>query len=101
MNILVSGSSGLVGSALVASLTAGGQRVTRLVRAKPGAAGGAVAWDPDGGEVRPADLEGFDAVVHLAGESVASGRWTAEKKARIRDSRVKGTRLLSETLARL
>ncbi len=101
MNILVSGSHGLVGSALVPFLTEGGHRVTRLVRAIPRAEKGEINWDPEAGKIDAASLEGLDAVVHLSGESIASGRWTAEKKARIRDSRTKGTRLLSESLAGL
>lgn len=100
MKIAVSGSSGLVGSALVSFLSAGGHRVSRLVRSKPQPGSADVHWDPAAGSVDAAGLEGLDAVVHLAGENIA-GRWTPEKKARIRDSRVKGTRLLTETLARL
>ncbi|MSS72816.1 MAG: TIGR01777 family protein [Candidatus Latescibacteria bacterium] len=99
MNVLVTGSTGLVGLALVPSLTAGGHRVTRLVRSQPGE--GEVRWDPEAGILNAADLEGLEAVVHLAGENIAGRRWTAEQKARIRDSRVKGTRLLCETLAGL
>lgn len=100
MNILVSGASGLVGSALLPFLTASGHSVTRLARSAPSSAP-SVAWDPEAGVRDVAALEGFDAVVHLAGESIASGRWTAAKKARIRDSRVQGTRLLCEALAQL
>ncbi|MDL1875218.1 TIGR01777 family protein [Cytophagia bacterium CHB2] len=58
-------------------------------------------WDPDAGKIDAAGLEGLDAVVHLAGESIAKGRWTAAKKARIVNSRVRGTKLLAETLAQL
>jgi uncharacterized protein (TIGR01777 family) len=61
----------------------------------------AIYWDPAQGHLSQEQLEGFDAVVHLAGESIAEGRWTAAKKKRILDSRVQGTKLLSETLARL
>ncbi len=99
MKVLVSGSSGLVGSALVPFLTTGGHEVVRLVRSDPGEA--EVRWDPEAGSVDTAGLEGLDAVVHLAGENIAAGRWTEEKKQRIRDSRVEGTRLLCETLAGL
>ena len=107
MKILVSGASGLIGSALLPFLTTGGHRVTRLVRKarleqgrKDGTRGGdgEVAWSPTTGTIDQAGLEGFDAVVHLAGENIASGRWTPERKRRIRDSRVKGTRLLCEAL---
>ena len=101
MKILISGSTGLVGSALVPFLATGGQQVVRLVRARSGADRGAVFWDPEAGILDAAALEGFDAIVHLAGESIASGRWSTEKKARIRDSRVRGTELLSGRIARL
>ena len=105
MKIIVTGSTGLVGSALVRSLLAEGHQVTRMVRGDsqtfraPGTS--AVSWDPEKGSVNAAELEGHDAAVHLAGEPVAGGRWTEEKKRRIRESRVKSTRLLAETLAGL
>jgi uncharacterized protein (TIGR01777 family) len=79
--------------------------VTRLVRGDaqgfraPGTA--AVHWEPDKGVIDANELEGHDAAVHLAGESIADGRWDEEKKRRILESRVKGTRLLAETLAGL
>lgn len=101
MKILVTGASGLIGSALVPFLSAGGHDVIRLVRSEPKAGEAAVRWDPEAGTIDAAGLDGLDAVVHLAGENVAEGRWTAEKKRRIRDSRVKGTRLLCEALAGL
>lgn len=99
MRIAVTGASGLVGSALAPFLTTGGHEVHRLVRKTPGA--GEIGWDPAEGKLEAADLEGFDAIVHLAGENIAAGRWTARQKQKIRDSRVQGTRLLAETLARL
>lgn len=99
MKILVTGASGLVGSALVPLLTGDGHEVVRLVRSAPGA--GDVPWDPDAGTLGAEALEGFDGVVHLAGEHIASGRWNTGKKRRIRESRVRGTRLLAETLAAL
>lgn len=101
MRILVSGSSGLIGSALLPVLSAAGHTVSRLVRPGRTAAQGDVAWDPAAGHIDAAALEGFDAVVHLAGESTASGRWNLKGKRRIRDSRVKSTLLLSESLAGL
>jgi len=100
MKVLVTGSTGLIGSALVPFLRAGGHEVVRLVRAPLRVEERVVLWDPEAGKIEPSELEGLDAVVHLAGESIA-GRWTAEKKARIRESRVRGTRFLCETLARL
>jgi hypothetical protein len=101
MRVAVSGSTGLVGSEVVTVLSAGGHDVVRLVRRVPVPGEKAVRWDPEKGEVDAAGLEGLDAVVHLAGENVGSGRWTAARKAAIRDSRVKGTRLLCEALAGL
>ena len=100
MDILVTGASGLIGTALVSSLTSSGHGVTRLVRAQPQPGEKATRWDPMAGTIDASAIEGVDAVVHLAGESIAE-RWTPAKKANIRDSRVKGTRLLCETLARL
>lgn len=99
MRIAITGSTGLVGSALVPFLTTGGHQVQRIVRGKP--SDGECQWDPNAGTIDAASLEGVDAVVHLAGENIAGGRWTAARKQRIRDSRVLGTRLLAETLARL
>jgi uncharacterized protein (TIGR01777 family) len=100
-HVLVTGSNGLVGSALVPFLTTGGHRVTRLVRSAPRPDHDEIAWDPAAARIAAAPLEGLDAVVHLAGENIAAGRWNAAKKARIRDSRVQGTRLLCNTLAQL
>ena len=99
MHIAVSGSSGLVGSALISFRTREGHRVTRLVRRA--AAGGEVAWDIAQGVRDLSHLEGVDAVVHLAGENIAAARWTAARKEEIRRSRVEGTRRLCESLARL
>jgi uncharacterized protein (TIGR01777 family) len=101
MKVLVTGSTGMVGSALVSSLAAQGHHVTRLVRSSQPAAEATAFWDPDKDQIDAAALEDLDVAVHLAGENIAAGRWNAERKARIRDSRVRGTRLLSETLARL
>jgi hypothetical protein len=99
LDVLVSGATGLIGSAIVSALREKEYRVRRLTRSG-GSSKDAVAWDPLAGTIDTAGLEGVDAVVHLAGESVM-GRWTSAKKARIRNSRVQGTRLLSETIAGL
>lgn len=89
MKIVVSGSTGLIGSRLVRVLEARGDTVVRLVRG--------AQWDPERGTIDRNALEGSDAVVHLAGENIF-GRWTEAKKQRIRDSRVQGTRLVSNAL---
>lgn len=101
--IAVTGASGMVGTALVRALLADGHRVTRLVRDRRRAASGEgdIFWDPQGEEIDAPALEGLDAVVHLAGENLASGRWTAERKQRILRSRTTGTSLLARTLAEL
>lgn len=100
MRILVTGSSGLIGSAAVGAFKGAGHDVVRLVRS--GSAGpGTALWDPAKGTIDKAALEGLDGVVHLAGENIAAGRWTEEQKARILNSRVKGTQLMSEALASL
>lgn len=103
MKILISGSTGLLGNALVSRLRGKGHGVARLVRSKPNAGGETpeIFWKPDEGKIDAAGIEGFDAVVHLAGENIAASRWDEPAKRRIRESRVKGTRLLAETLARL
>lgn len=101
LRILVTGSTGFVGSALVPFLSASGHRVGRLIRTLPRKGKSEFQWGPETGFIDTAHLEGMDGVVHLAGESIATDRWTAEKKARIRDSRVDGTRLLCDALAGL
>ena len=105
MKVIVTGSGGLVGRALVRSLLAEGHSVTRLVRGgaqqfrTPGS--NAVEWNPDKGAIDAAALEGHDAAVRLAGEPIAEGRWDDAKKRRIMESRAKGTRLIAETIAGL
>src|SRR4051794_13887716 len=92
MRVLISGATGLVGSALFDQLIRKRADVTRLVRSVGAAAGADIIWDPTTG--RTEDLsrfEGFDAVVHLSGESIA-GRWSEDRKKRIRESRVVGTK---------
>ena len=100
MRILVTGSSGLIGSMLVPRLTSRGNEVLRLVR-RPSSSGFEISWDPESGRLSPQEIEGFEAVVHLAGDPIAHGRWTSAKKERIRNSRVNGTALLARTLAGL
>lgn len=100
MKILISGSHGLVGTALIKSLEPEGHEIFRLVRHAPNSQS-EIEWSPDRYSIALARIEGFDAVVHLAGESIAEGRWSDEKKKRIRESRVKGTRLLGDALANL
>jgi len=97
MRIAVSGSHGLIGSALVQALAQAGHEVVRLVR--DGAGGTGIAWDPERGTLDRSALEGIDAVVHLAGYGIAERRWTAPVKELIRSSRVNGTRLLATALA--
>ena len=97
MRVIISGASGLIGSALCSELRSGQHDVVTLVRRPAGA--GEIQWDPANG-VLPADaLEGADAVVHLAGAGIGDHRWTAEYKREILDSRVRSTTLLAETIA--
>lgn len=96
MRILVSGASGLVGSSAIRALEAK-HDILRLVR-RPPASDGEVQWSPDTGVTATERLAGVDAVLHLAGENVASGRWSAERKKRIRSSRVDGTTRLCASL---
>ncbi|GAB7093574.1 hypothetical protein JCM30237_07260 [Halolamina litorea] len=99
MNILISGSTGLIGRALVPHLEGAGHEVTRLVRPGTGGVDG-IEWDPAVGTIDRERLEGFDAVVHLAGEPIDQ-RWTTGTKRRIEQSRVQGTRLVASALADL
>ena len=100
MKILVSGSTGFIGSSLVPHLISVGHDVTRLVRRDLQSEEPEVCWDPVAGTIESSALQGIDGVVHLAGES-AVGRWTARKKARILESRASGTLLLCQALADL
>jgi len=107
MRILISGSTGLVGTALVDKLSRDGHMVARLVRRstirKNAASDGAqtVSWDPVAGEFDAAGAEGADALVHLAGASIAGGRWNASRKQLLRTSRIDATRHLMAALAKL
>ena len=100
MDVAITGSSGLVGTALAAALRADGHRVVRVVRGGT-PSGDTVRWDLDAGTIDAAGLEGLDAVVHLAGAGIADKRWTDERKAVVLGSRVQGTTLLARTLAGL
>lgn len=97
MKIAVSGASGLIGSALIRALEASGDDCSRLVRRAPRSPG-ELEWRPERGLAKPAAARGFDALVHLAGESVAGGRWTVAKRQRIRSSRAPATQRLVESL---
>ena len=99
MDVVVTGSSGLVGTALRPALERAGHRLVPMVRGQGG--GEALRWDPERGVIDAGGLEGVGAVVNLAGESIGSKRWNDAQKARIRDSRARGTALLAETLAKL
>jgi hypothetical protein len=99
MNILVSGASGLIGTQLSAHLENLGHRVTRLVR-RP-AKINEVSWNPVKGELNPADIEGVDAVIHLAGANIGAKRWTNSYKKEILESRTLSTNLLAQTVAAL
>jgi uncharacterized protein (TIGR01777 family) len=99
MRIAVTGSSGLIGTALVGSLEGDGHEVVRVVRSDGGP--GTVRWDIDAGAIDAAGLEGLDGVVHLAGEGIASSRWTDAHKRAVLESRSKGTALLARALAGL
>ena len=99
MNVLVSGATGLVGSALIPGLESAGHSVRRLVRVRPPAGSPDILWDPMGSVDPVGGIEGFDAVVHLAGESVAA-RWTRDRKVRILNSRKLGTMTVASAVAR-
>jgi uncharacterized protein (TIGR01777 family) len=101
MKILISGASGLTGTALVSGLRVQGHNVARLVRPGSAASAGDVTWDPMTATVDVAAMEGMDAVVHLSGASIAQGRWTPARKAVLRSSRVDTTRVLVDALASL
>ena len=102
MDIAITGSSGLIGSALSRCLSDAGHRVLRVVRpSSANTSGDTITWDPAAGSIDAAGLEGLDAVVNLAGEGIGERRWTPEQKQRILDSRVRGTTLLAATLAEL
>jgi uncharacterized protein (TIGR01777 family) len=98
VDVVISGAGGLIGSALSASLRSDGHQVLRLRRGGI-TEGDDIGWDPEAGRIDAPALEGIDAVVHLAGEGIGEKRWTDEQKARIRDSRIRGTAVLAAAIA--
>ncbi|MGB1504442.1 MAG: TIGR01777 family oxidoreductase [Acidimicrobiales bacterium] len=98
MRVLISGSTGFIGEALVHRLAELGHQPVRLVRSTPPDATPSVSWDPAARSIDAGALDGIDAVVHLAGESIASSRWTDAQKARILDSRIDGTTTLADAI---
>jgi uncharacterized protein len=107
MKVLVSGSTGMIGSALVAFLSSQGHEVISLIRPQTKGSplsngkSATISWDPKAGNINTEALEGFDAVVHLGGENIADSRWSEARKNELRESRAESTRLLAETLAKL
>jgi uncharacterized protein len=101
LRILLSGSSGFIGSQIKIFLKLAGHEVVCLVRRKEDLAADAIYWDPIHGAMRKEDFEGFDAVIHLAGAGIAQGRWTKSKKEQLFLSRCRDTWLLSQVLCRL
>jgi len=98
MKILISGSSGFLGAGLIPHLESAGHRIFRLVRRSDEKSDTEILWDPGRGIEDPERLEGLDALIHLSGENIAALRWTDEKKRKIRESRVKSTQVLAQTL---
>lgn len=101
LRILISGASGVLGTALKPLLTTGGHEVWTLVRRQPERSRGEIYWNPDAGILNLSGIPPFDGVIHLAGDNIGEGRWTDRKKRRVIDSRVQGTSLLARTLAAL
>lgn len=101
MRVLVTGSSGYLGGALLGALKARSHQPVRLVRGEPGSRLDEIGWDPSSGRLDPASIEAFEAVVHLAGVNIGGRRWSEKHKKAVLESRTQSTRLLSETLASL
>lgn len=101
LRIVVSGASGLIGRRLTAYFSQRGHRIDPLVRREPTPGSNEIRWDPQRNQIDSQAISGADAVVHLAGENIAAGRWTAARKEMIRRSRVDGTRFLCESLVHL
>jgi len=100
MKIIISGASGLVGSALVPDLTNNGHDVVRLVRAPRQPSRGEAIWDPANGDLDPSVLEGADVVINLNGRSIGQGRWNARVKDELRSSRIDATTTITAAIAR-
>ncbi len=100
MKVAITGSTGLVGKKIDAGLKADGHQVVKLVRGKPKNAD-EFSWDPNSGKIDEKAFDGVDAVIHLAGENIATKRWSSEQKMKIKESRIKGTKLIADTLASL
>ncbi len=100
MKVVVSGASGLIGSALVPALAAAGHDIVRLVR-RPASGSDEISWDPAGGVIGPPGLVGVDGLVNLSGAGIAAGKWTEDRKREILRSRLDSTRLLARTMATL
>jgi uncharacterized protein (TIGR01777 family) len=100
VNILISGSSGLVGSSLVVQLSSKAHSVKTLVRRAPNHPS-EIRWNPPQSGPTPEELQGIDAVIHLAGEGIATGRWTPQKKQAIMESRMLGTKILADAVSRM
>ncbi len=98
MKIVISGASGLVGSALLTALDAAGHKVVRLVRTSIGNTPEESVWDPTAGTLDPAVIDGSDAVINLNGRSIAEGRWNSEVKKELRSSRIDSTRTLARAI---
>src|SRR6185436_1175324 len=102
MDVVISGGSGLIGSALTRSLEADGHRVARLARPQSKAnSGSSIAWDPQAGTIDASALEGTDVVVNLAGAGIGDKKWTPARKQEVLDSRLRATGLLARTVAGL
>ncbi|HEY9679254.1 MAG TPA: TIGR01777 family oxidoreductase [Drouetiella sp.] len=99
MKVAITGASGMVGSALQKKLKAQGHDAVAFVRSSP--SGGQFLWNPEAGTIDKAGFAGVEGVINLAGENIAAKRWSTEQKEKIRNSRVKGTTLLANTIAGL
>ena len=99
MKVAVTGSSGLIGSSLVSFLSGKNVTVSKILRDNP--VDDYISWKPEGGDWDSAFTGGIDGIVHLAGENIASGKWTKKKKEMIRNSRIEGTKRLCEHILKL